>query len=126
VYIHDGYRLINKVINSHITENSTNFSTLGSILKDFWEPMSVGTKAVLLVEDDMTLYTPCRVRNSWGSNVYVHDNHAHQRKDGLSHYQNSTSLSAFSSISKDFWEPMSVNVRVILLVEHDKTLYIPV
>jgi hypothetical protein len=40
--------------------------------------------------------------------------------------QNSTSLSAFGSILKDFWEPTSVDVRVILLIEYDKTLYIPV
>ena len=26
---------------------------------------------------------------------------------------------------KDFWEPMSVNVRVVLSVGYDKTLYIP-
>jgi hypothetical protein len=49
---------------------------------------------------------------------------AYQRKDGLSHYQNSTSLSAFGSILKDFWEPMSVDARVVLLVEDDKTMYI--
>jgi hypothetical protein len=29
----------------------------GSILKDFWEPTSVGVRVVLLVEDDTTLYT---------------------------------------------------------------------
>ena len=34
------------------------------------------------------------------------------------------SLSAFGSILKDFWEPVSVNVRVILLVKDDKTMYI--
>ena len=27
---------------------------------------------------------------------------------------------------KDFWEPMSVGVKVVLLVEDDKTLYIPI
>ena len=48
----------------------------------------------------------------------------YQRRDGLSHYQNLTSLSAFGSILKDFLEPMSVNAKVILLAEDDLTLYI--
>jgi hypothetical protein len=41
--------------------------------------------------------------------------------------ENLTSLSAFGSIleKKKFWEPMSVNVRVVLLVGYDTTLYIP-
>ena len=30
-----------------------------------------------------------------------------------------------SPFLKDFWEPMSVGVKVIFLVEHDTTLYIP-
>jgi hypothetical protein len=43
-----------------------------------------------------------------------------QRRDGLSHYQNLMSLSAFSSILKNFYEPMSVSAKVILLVgQHD-------
>jgi hypothetical protein len=51
----------------------------------------------------------------------------HQRRGGLSHYENLTSLLAFGSVFlKDFWEPTSVNVRIILLVEYDKTLYIPI
>ena len=33
------------------------------------------------------------------------------------------SLSALGFILKGFWESMSVDVRVILLVEDDKTLY---
>ena len=37
--------------------------------------------------------------------------------------ENLTSLSAFSSILKDFWEPVSVDVRVVLLVGYDKTMY---
>jgi hypothetical protein len=47
--------------------------------------MSVNARVVLLVEDDMTLYTT----------VY-------QRKVRLSHYRNSTSLSAFDSIFERF------------------------
>ena len=53
MYVHYGYRLINKEIDSHITKNLTSLSVFGSILeKIFWEPMSVGVKVVLLVEDD--------------------------------------------------------------------------
>jgi hypothetical protein len=29
---------------------------LGSILRDFWEPMSVDVRVILLVEDNMTMY----------------------------------------------------------------------
>ena len=47
-------------------------------------------------------------------------------KDGLSHYQNSTSLSAFGSIlKKKKLGTVSIDVRVVLLVEYDKTMYIP-
>jgi hypothetical protein len=50
-----------------------------------------------------------------------------QRRGGLSHYENLTSHLAFGSVFlKDFWEPTLVNVRIILLVEYDKTLYIPI
>ena len=32
--------------------------------------MSVDVRVILLVEDDKTLYTLCRVGNSWGFHVY--------------------------------------------------------
>jgi hypothetical protein len=51
VYVHGG--LINKEIDFHTIKNSTSLSALDSILKDFWEPMSIGVKVVLLVEDDI-------------------------------------------------------------------------
>jgi hypothetical protein len=51
--------------------------------------MSVNVRVVLLVEDDLTLYTMVT---------------SVQRKDRLSHYQKLTSLSAFGSILKDFLE----------------------
>ena len=89
-------------------QNLTSLSAFGSILKDFWEPVSVNVRLVL-VEDDKTLYT-------MATNVPT--------KDRLSHHQNLTSLSVFDSILKDFWEPMSVNVGVVLLVEDYMTLYI--
>ena len=70
--------------------------------------MLVDARVVLLVEDDKTMYTM----------------ETYQRKDGLSPYQNSTSLSAFGSIlKKTFWEPVSVDARVVLLVEDDKNIY---
>jgi hypothetical protein len=50
--------------------------------------------------------------------MYVMDK---SRRDGLPHHQNSMSFSALGSILKKFWEPTSVNVRVILLVEGDTT-----
>jgi hypothetical protein len=34
-YVHYGYRLINKEIDSHITKNLTSLSAFGSILKKF-------------------------------------------------------------------------------------------
>jgi uncharacterized membrane protein YbaN (DUF454 family) len=49
---------------------------------------------------------------------------SYQRKDRLSHYQKLTSLSAFGSVFfENFWEPMSVNVRVAVLVGYDETLH---
>ena len=49
---------------------------------------------------------------------------AYQQKDRLSHLiQNLTSLSAFGSILKVFEGTVSVDVRIILLVEDDTTLY---
>ena len=45
-------------MDSHITENLTSLSALGSILKFFFrEPTSVNVRVVLLVEDDKTMYT---------------------------------------------------------------------
>jgi hypothetical protein len=128
--VYDGmYGLINKEIDFHITKNSTSLSAFGSILKDFWEPMSVDVRVILLAEGDtMGEYLHPYIELET-LRVYMHVCTlmvwTHQRRDGLSHYQNSTSLSALGSILKDFWEPMSVDVRVILLVEDDKTIYIP-
>jgi hypothetical protein len=57
--------------------------------------MSVSVKVILLVGHDKTLYIFTEFGNSRGLQAY-------QRKDGLSHYQNLTSLSVFGSILKDF------------------------
>jgi hypothetical protein len=45
----------------------------------------VNVRVVLLVEDDMTLYIPCRVGNSWGFHVYVHDGYKRTNKKIDSH-----------------------------------------
>ena len=84
--------------------------------------MSVSVKVIFLVDRQHNgsvsrfLY---RVENSLGlTHVWTY-----QRRDGLSHYQNLTSLSAFGSILKDFCELISVSAKVILLVGHDETLH---
>jgi hypothetical protein len=48
VYVHSG--IVNQEIGFHTTGNSTSLSALGSILKGFWEPVSIGVKAVFLVD----------------------------------------------------------------------------
>jgi hypothetical protein len=47
-YVHSG--LINKEIGFHTSKNLTGLSAFGSILKDFWEPVSIGVKVVFLVD----------------------------------------------------------------------------
>jgi hypothetical protein len=47
--------------------------------------MSVDVRVVLLVEDDKTLYISCRVGNSWGFHVYVHDGYTRTNKKIDSH-----------------------------------------
>jgi hypothetical protein len=83
--------------------------------------MSVSAKVILLVGHAETLHDLTELGSSWGLQT-------HQRKDRLLHYQNPTSLSACGSIFfENFWrEPMSVNAKVILLVEDDLTLYMMV
>ena len=51
------YTCINEKIDSHVTEIRRAFRRSVPFLKDFWEPMSVNVRVVLLVEDDLTLYT---------------------------------------------------------------------
>jgi hypothetical protein len=61
--------------------------------------MSVNARVVLLVEDDMTLYT------------------MYQRKVRLSHYWKFDEPFGVRFHFENFWrEPMSVNVKVVLLV----------
>ena len=103
------------------------FGVQSHFLNDFWELTLVGVKVVLLVGDD-TMGEYLHPYTEFGAlEVYTHMYivvlWTHQRRDGLSHYQNSMSLSTFGSILKYFWEPMSIGVKVIFLVGHDKTLY---
>jgi hypothetical protein len=48
VYVRSG--VVNKEIGFHTIGNSTSLSALGSILKGFWEPVSIGVKVVFLVD----------------------------------------------------------------------------
>jgi hypothetical protein len=48
MYVHSG--IVNEEIGFHTIGNSTSLSALGSILKDFWEPVSIGVKVVFLVD----------------------------------------------------------------------------
>ena len=78
---------------------------LGSILKDFWEPMSVGVKVVLLVEDDtmgkhLHPYIESRTLRVY---VYVHYGYGLIKKEINFHItKNSTSLSTPGSIFERF------------------------
>ena len=89
-------------------------------LKDFW---GTGVRwyesRILGWTQWVNIYIPIQSLELLG---FVHV-WTYQRRDGLSHYQNLTSLSAFGSILKDFRELTSVSVKVILLVWHDKTLH---
>ena len=51
-------------MDSHITGNLMSLSAFGSIFENFWEPMSIDVRVVLLVEYDKTMYIPYRVGNS--------------------------------------------------------------
>ena len=48
MYVHSG--IINEEIGFHTIRNLTSLSALGSILKDFGEPVSVSVKVIFLVD----------------------------------------------------------------------------
>jgi hypothetical protein len=50
-------RCINEKLDSHITEIRRAFRRSIPFLKNFWEPMSVNVRVVLLVGYDKTMYT---------------------------------------------------------------------
>jgi hypothetical protein len=71
--------------------------------------MSVNVRVVLLVEDDMTLYTMYQL---------------YQRKGRLSHLLKfDKPFGVRFHFLKIFEEPTSVDVIIVLLVEDDLTLY---
>jgi hypothetical protein len=47
--------------------------------------MLVDVRVIPLIEYDKTLYIPCRVGNSWGFHVYVHDGYKRTNKKMDSH-----------------------------------------
>jgi hypothetical protein len=49
--------VLNEKLDSHITEIRRAFRRSVPFLKDFWKPMSVNVRVVLLVGDDTTMYT---------------------------------------------------------------------
>ena len=57
--------------------------------------MLVDVRVILLVGNDMTIYIPVELETLRVCTRWLQ---MHQQKDGLSHYQNSTSLSALDSI----------------------------
>jgi hypothetical protein len=58
------YTRINEKIDSHITEIRRAFRRSVPFLKDFWEPMSVNVRVVLLVRHDETLHDLIEFGNS--------------------------------------------------------------
>jgi hypothetical protein len=78
------YTRINEKIDSHITKIRRAFRRSVPFLKDFWEPMSVNVRVVLLVGYDKTMYT--RINEKIDSHIT----------------ENLTSLSAFGSIFERF------------------------
>ena len=61
----------------------------------------------------------------WGSDVYVHDGYMRTNKKIDSHITKIQRAFRRSVPFRNFLrEPMSIDVRVMLLVEDDKTIYI--
>jgi hypothetical protein len=107
-------------------QNLTSLSASGSILKDFWEPMSIGVKVILLVEGDIV-----------GKHLHPYiESRTLRVNTNMCTMDKLTKRWTFTSPKIDkpfgarfhfenFWEPMSIGVKVILLAGHDNTLYIP-
>jgi hypothetical protein len=94
--------------------------------KNFWEPMSISVKVILLVGGDIV-------------GEYLHP------YTELGTLKVNTNMCIMDKLTKrwiftspkidkpfgawfhfeNFWEPMSIGVKVILLAGHDNTLYIP-
>ena len=117
MYVHGG--LVNEEIGFHTTINLTGLSAPSSIFERF-----LGNRCQVVWKSYSWLNTMGEYLHSYTEFRTLGFVHVwtYQRRDGLSHYQNLTSLSAFDSILKDFRELTSISVKVILLVWHDKTL----
>ena len=112
------YGLINEELGFHTIKIRRAFRHSVPFLKDFGEPMSVGAKVILLVEDDaMGKYLRLLCT------LWFHG-HINEEMD----FHTTKIRRAFRRLvpfSKEFREPMSIGVKVILLVGHDKTLHVP-
>ena len=107
--IHNGHKYVNEKIDSRITKILTSLSVFGSILK------ILGGTDVGRCEGHTF---------GWGRHDSIHNGHKYVNEKIDSYITEIlTSLSAFGSILKKFWEPTSVDVRVVLLVGYDKTMY---
>jgi hypothetical protein len=102
VYVHDDHTHQRRDGLSHY-QTSTSLSALGSILKNFeGTDVDRGEGHILGLGRQDYIHHCVELETLWGSHVYVHDDHAHQQRDGLSHYQNLMSLLALGSILKNF------------------------
>jgi hypothetical protein len=90
--------------------------------KILWEPMSVGVRVILLVEDNTMgkHLHPYIESGTLRAYTCMYTVQTHQQGDRLSHHQKfDEPFGVRFHFGKTFWEPMSVGVRVVLLVEDD-------
>jgi hypothetical protein len=107
-------------------QNLTSLSVSSSIFENFWEPMSIGVKVILLVGGDIVgeyLHPYTKL-----GTLKVNTNMC--TMDKLAKRWTFTSPKIDKPFGarfhfENFWEPMSIGVKVILLAGHDNTLYIP-
>ena len=124
MYVHYGYRLINEEMDFHIIKIWRAFRHSVLFWKIFENQCWLVWKSYSWLDMTKLDTSPCRVWNSWGS--HVHDGHKRTNEKIDSH---ATKIWRAFRRSVLFWkffrEPVSVDARVILLVGHDKTRYIP-
>jgi hypothetical protein len=89
--------------------------------------MLVDVRVILLVEDNpMGKYLhPYTESGTLGAYTCIYTMvTTHQQGDRLSHHQKfDKPFGGWFHFERFFWKPMSVNARVVLLVEDDMTLY---
>ena len=97
MYVHSG--IINEEIGFHTIGNSTSLSALGSIFERFWGNHARWYGSHILDRTQwVNINIPIQGLELLG---FIHVR-TYQQRDGLSHYQNLTSLSVSGSILKDF------------------------